>query len=308
MKAPRVSDTDAASLRRFPQDIVRIRAANPSPMTYGGTNTYILGRQDLVIIDPGPDLASHHDAILQEVDGRRVTRILVTHSHRDHSALARRLAESLAAPVLAFGHSDTGRSAIMNELRPQLNAEGGEGVDRAFQLDETLMDGDDMDLEGDPIRAIHTPGHMGNHMCFDWRGTLFSGDHVMGWASSLISPPDGDLNDFLTACHKLLTVPSETYLPGHGAPITEPHDRVKELIAHRETRTDAILRLLETTRATPRQLAEEIYSDIPSALLPAAERNVLAHLIALYEQGRVGTNGPVNAQGIFSLSGVGKLL
>ena len=296
-----MSDPEDLLIRAFSDSLVRLRAQNASPMTYSGTNTYILGRDSVTVIDPGPDDSSHLTEILDIISGRPVTQILVTHSHRDHSALALRLSHETGAPVLAFGTSDAGRSDIMRRLAPQLNAEGGEGVDVSFHPDQILSDGASITVDGSELLAIHTPGHMGNHMCFLWNGTLFSGDHIMGWASSLISPPDGDLNDFLASCRKLLTLPLDLILPGHGAPILSPEMRVNQLITHRDTRTKALLEALKDGPATPRALTEKLYTDIPSALLPAAERNVLAHLIALYAEARLTTNGPVNATAIFSL-------
>jgi glyoxylase-like metal-dependent hydrolase (beta-lactamase superfamily II) len=260
----------------------RILAPNPSPMTYRGTNTYIVGQTDLAVIDPGPDNADHLAAILAACEpGQRITHILVTHAHVDHSPLARALSRATGAPVLAYGDAQAGRSGVMEGLAQAGLAGGGEGVDKDFAPDECLADGATVTGSDWQLQAIWTPGHFGNHLCFAMGDILFTGDLVMGWASSLVSPPDGDLTDFMASCRRLRARSDRFYLPGHGAPVAEPASRIDWLIAHREAREAAILEALQAAPATAETLARQIYTETPAMLLPAAARNVFAHLIDL---------------------------
>ena len=269
------------------QDLTLVLAPNPSPMTERGTNTYILGDKSVVIIDPGPESAAHLDALRDAIDGRPVTHILLTHSHLDHSPLAQPLSQETGTPVYAFGRSDAGRSAVMAQLASEGLAGGGEGIDHDFMPDHCVADGETLRTPSGDISAHHTPGHIGNHLCFAWRDVLFTGDHVMGWASSLVSPPDGDLTDFMTSCAKLQNVPARAYYPGHGAPILEPKARLNWLIAHRQSREVQILGALDTTPQSAAAITRKVYHDVAPALLPAAERNVFAHLVDLVGKGEV---------------------
>lgn len=263
--------------------IRRILAPNPSAMTFRGTNTYLLGETDLAVIDPGPDDPAHLEAVLRAVGpGQRISHIFVTHAHLDHAPLARALAHRTGAAVLAYGTARAGRSAAMQQLAAAGLGDGGEGVDLAFQPDHCLQDGETVHAQGWSLTAHWTPGHLGNHMCFAARGAIFTGDLVMGWASSLVSPPDGDLSDFMASCAKLRALPAEVYHSGHGAPIEAPLARLDWLIAHRRSREAAILEHLAHGPADAETLARQIYTDTPPALLPAATRNVLAHLIDLH--------------------------
>ncbi len=263
----------------------RIVAPNPSPMTFRGTNTYLLGTSELAVIDPGPNDPAHLDAIQSAVlPGQKLTHICVTHAHLDHSPLARSLADWSKAPVLAFGRAEDGRSETMRQLAQSGCVGGGEGVDHAFNPDVRLSDGQVIKGDGWSLQALHTPGHMANHLCFAWDRVLFSGDLVMGWASSLVSPPDGDLGGFMSSLRRLSETDWQTFHAGHGAPIPTPNDRVKELLLHRMARESAILEGLAKGPANSQQLAQMIYTDTPKALLPAASRNVLAHLIDLMDK------------------------
>ncbi|GAA6158130.1 MBL fold metallo-hydrolase [Ruegeria sp. HU-ET01832] len=260
----------------------RILAPNPSPMTYRGTNTYLLGTKDCAVIDPGPMSETHLDAILSALQaGQRISHIIVTHTHLDHSPLAALLARRTGAPILAFGGPEAGRSTVMADLAQQGLAGGGEGIDTAFRPDIELADGETIEGDEWQLEVIHTPGHLGNHIALGWGNTCFTADHVMGWASSLVSPPDGDLTDFMQACHRLRDRTWSTFHAGHGAPITDPAARLDWLIQHRLTREAQILSALADQPGTARQLAERIYIETPKALLPAAERNVFAHLVDL---------------------------
>ncbi|MDR5651831.1 MBL fold metallo-hydrolase [Ruixingdingia sedimenti] len=258
----------------------RVIAANPSAFTGWGTNSYILGEGAVTLIDPGPPDRAHHAALLAALaPGERIARIVVTHSHLDHSPLARPLAEAARAPVLAFGATGAGDMARIGDLG------GGEGRDDGFVPDESLPDGAEIDLDGGPLRVLHTPGHFGNHICLEWGGMLFSGDHVMGWSTSIVSPPDGDMGAYMASLRRLQGQGFRRMFPGHGAPIEAPEARLAELIAHREGREAQILSALAERPADAATLAARIYRDIPPALLPAAARNVLAHLLDLADRG-----------------------
>jgi len=279
----------------------RVLAPNPSPMTFRGTNTYLLGQKDLAVIDPGPLSDAHLNAILDALEpGQRISHILVTHSHLDHSPLAVPLAEKTGAKILAFGDPDAGRSAIMTALARDGLAGGGEGIDTEFRPDIEVADGEIIVGEGWRLEVIHTPGHLGNHIALAWGDVCFTADHVMGWASSLVSPPDGDLTDFMAACHKLRARSWSVFHAGHGAPITNPTERLNWLIQHRLTREAQILSELDHRPGTARQLAERIYTDTPAALLPAAERNVFAHLVDLTGKFKVSPKGHLSETAVFN--------
>lgn len=267
--------------------LVRLRAPNPSPMTFRGTNTYVLGEQSLCVIDPGPDDPAHLSALLRVIAGRQVSHVIVTHSHLDHSALAGALARATKAPVLGFGDNLAGRSAVMRDLARREPAEGGEGVDHGFNPDQPLPDGAIVTGQDWQLRVIHTPGHFGNHICLRWGDVIFSGDHVMGWASSMVSPPDGDLTDFMTSCRRLRAEAALILYPGHGEPVTDPITRIDWLLAHRTAREAQILATLDVGPQTISTLTATLYTDTPAHLHPAAARNVFAHLIDLVGRGRV---------------------
>lgn len=279
----------------------RVLAPNPSPMTFRGTNTYLLGQSDIAVIDPGPDHVGHLEAILAALDpGQQISHIFVTHSHVDHSPLAHRLSAATGAPVLAFGASGTGRSAIMTELAASGLADAGEGIDPDFSPDILLTDGETVGGPDWELTALWTPGHLGNHLSFAMGDMAFVGDLVMGWASSLVSPPDGDLTDFMASCRRLRARGAEAFHAGHGAPIETPMARLDWLIEHRLSREAAILQQLEHGSADASALAKAIYTETPAALLPAAERNVLAHLIDLYGRKRVQPLGVLSEHTIFT--------
>lgn len=280
----------------------RLLAPNPSPMTYRGTNTYLVGTTELAVIDPGPDMQPHLEAILACVlPGQRISHIIVTHSHLDHSPLARALSASCGAPVYGFGPSETGRSAIMQQLVTAGMTSGGEGIDSDFVPDITLADGEILSAAGWQLEVIHTPGHLGNHIALALDDACFTADHVMGWASSLVSPPDGDLTDFMTSCARLRARNWRVFYPGHGAAITAPQERLDWLIGHRKSREAEILACLAQAPATPTELARVIYQETPAALLPAAERNVFAHLVDLAGRSKVAPCGAFTETGSFQI-------
>lgn len=281
--------------------IRRILAPNPSPMTYLGTNTYLLGTKHIAVFDPGPRDDRHLSAILDAVGhDARVTHIFVTHSHLDHSPLASELADETGAQIHAFGRSKDGQSDFMRQLEQNGYDAGGEGIDHTFSPDVYLSDGAVIEGKDWTIRAIHTPGHMSNHMCFAAGKHAFSGDHVMDWATSMVSPPDGDLSDFMTSCRKLLTIEWDAFYPGHGDIVRTPNDRIKWLIDHRCGREREIEQALQNGPNTARAIAEMIYTDIDPRLIPAATRNVFAHLLDLSAKGLITFEKPLSADSIFS--------
>lgn len=282
MDAPPPFDPVPGRAEHLAPGLRRVLAPNPSPMTFRGTNSYILGEGRVAVIDPGPALPSHLEALLAALaPGETVSHILVTHSHVDHSPLARPLAERTGAPVLAFGDSAAGRRS---DLAAVASLGGGEGVDAGFVPDIRLADGEEIAGPGWRLMALHTPGHMGNHLCFAWEDALFTGDHVMGWSSSMISPPEGDLGAFMASLERLSARADGPLFPAHGAPVPDGRARIVALAAHRRARAGEILAALGRGSATPAALAEAIYTGTPPALLGAATRNVLAHLIDFLDQ------------------------
>ena len=251
-----------------PENGIRcVLAPNASPMTYWGTNSYIVGEGQVAIIDPGPDDPTHLTALLDALEpGESVSHIFVTHSHVDHSPLARTLSAQTGAPVLAYGDSQAGRSSVMAKLVKQGMTDGGEGIDRDFSPDIKMQDGECVSGDSWALSAIWTPGHIGNHLCFAWGDRVFTGDHIMGWASSLVSPPDGDLTDFMASLHRLADHPARVYYPGHGAPVTDPASRRQWLIDHRLDREKSIIATLTAGPQTVRAITESIYVDTNPAL------------------------------------------
>ena len=279
-----------------------VLAPNPSPMTYWGTNTYLLGTDSLAVIDPGPLDDIHLAALIAAINGRPVSHILVTHSHLDHSPLARAVSDATSAPILAFGDSFAGRSEIMKTLAATDELGGGEGVDLNFKPDVLLTSGDIIDGGGWQLTALHTPGHFGNHLSFLWGNAAFTGDHMMGWASSLVSPPDGDLTDFMESCTVLANSDMTRAYSGHGAPIQDAQSRLADLVSHRLGREAEILAALCNGPATPSDLTAHIYRDVPKPLLPMAQRNVLAHLVDLTQRGKASPIGPLSATAQYVLT------
>lgn len=277
-----------------------VLAANPSPMTERGTNTWLLGEGDVTVIDPGPPDPAHLNAILAALrPGERVAQIVVTHAHLDHSPAARPLARATGAPVFAFGPAGAGRSGRMAALAaadPAGALGGGEGVDAAFAPDESLPDGAELDLgrSAGRLAALHTPGHFGNHLSLQWGARIFTGDLVMGWAPSLVSPPDGDLTDFMASLDRVEALGPARLYPGHGAPVADGLARIQALRTHRQGREAAIRAALAEGAADLPDLVARVYADTPPALHPAAARNLLAHLIDLDHRGlaRLSLTGP----------------
>lgn len=301
IQAPDDFDPPVGQAIHLAPGVRRLLAPNPSPMTYRGTNTYLIGDRELAVIDPGPALPEHLEAILTALEpGQSISHIIVTHTHVDHSPLAAPLSKRTGAKIWAFGGPEAGRSTVMTELAQAGLAGGGEGIDTAFRPDITVADGERIEGDNWTLEVVHTPGHLGNHIALALGDSCFTADHVMGWASSLVSPPDGDLTDFMAACARLRARDWSVFHPGHGAPIDDPAGRLDWLINHRLMREAQILSALEQGPATARHLAERIYTETPSALLPAAERNVFAHLVDLFGKSCVKPTDRLSATSEFS--------
>jgi glyoxylase-like metal-dependent hydrolase (beta-lactamase superfamily II) len=270
--------------------IRRVVARNPSPFTFKGTGTYIVGHGQVAVIDPGPDIAAHIDALLAALSGETITHILITHTHLDHSPAAAAIKEATGARTYGFGPHGCGRA----EDKTGVGGVTEEGGDHAFAPDIVMRDGDAFEGPGWRLAAVHTPGHTSNHLCFALpeERTLFSGDHVMGWSTSVIAPPDGDMAAYMRSLEKLLRRDDAVYWPTHGPSIPDPKPFVRAFIAHRHERADAILaHLAQGDEAIPAIVAQ-VYVGLDPRLKGAAARSVLAHLVELVETGKVASDGP----------------
>jgi len=265
----------------------RVTAANESPFTFRGTNTFLIGSSDLTILDPGPADPKHLEAVMQAVEKARVAKILVSHSHHDHTAGAPLLKEPTGAPIFA---ASSRRSAQREAgaFRPDAEADTG------FRPDRILRDGDIVEGQDYRLEVVATPGHASDHLAFALAGTniLFSGDHVMGWSTSVVAPPDGSMTDYMASLDRLLNRPEDLYLPAHGGPIRNAHDYVRELKAHRLEREAAILNALHGGTATVPELVTQVYVPLDPRLGAAAGLSTLAHLEALVARGIVNSDGP----------------
>jgi len=239
----------------------------------------------VAIVDPGPDLAEHVDALLDAVRGETVSHILVTHTHTDHSPAVKAVQAATGAPSYAFGPHGT---------RPEDGASES-GADYDFTPDHVVGDGDVITGNGWSVEALHTPGHCSNHLCFRLReeDALFCGDHVMGWSTSIVSPPDGDMAAYMASLEKVGKFGASRYFPTHGAPIEDPEPYVKALLAHRHEREAQIMAELASGPATITEMVPRMYAAVDPKLYPAAARSVLAHLIHMVETGRVKVDGDV---------------
>jgi glyoxylase-like metal-dependent hydrolase (beta-lactamase superfamily II) len=276
-------------------NVRRIVARNPSPFTFRGTGTYVIGSGEVAVIDPGPDLPEHVEALLTGLAGERVTHILITHTHRDHSPAAAALKAATGAPTWGFGPHAGG-------VRGELGVE--EGGDWDFVPDVAVRDGERIAGRGWRFEAVHTPGHTSNHLCFalEDSGILFSGDHVMGWSTSVISPPDGDMAAYMASLDKLLGRLDTVYWPTHGPAIGEPQRHVRAFIAHRREREAGILDCLSAGVEQTDGIVERLYVDLQPGLRRAAGRSVQAHLIDLVERGIVECDGPPTVEARYRLA------
>lgn len=290
---------DATEIAELQDGVLRLRAPNHGPMTGTGTNTYLLfGPDGAVVIDPGPNHPPHLVAILTALGNTALRAILITHAHLDHSALTLALKAATGARVMAFGGATAGRSTRMQRLSDQGLA-GGEGADAGFAPDDLLTDAQTICIAGLEIGVLHTPGHMGGHLCFALGHVLFSGDHVMGWSTSLIAPPDGDMAAYMASLSGLSARAWTQFLPGHGEAIRDPAARLDEILTHRRAREAQVLAALQIAPGTPADLAAMLYTDIAATLWPAAARNILAHLIDLHDRNLVATDDQITIDALF---------
>lgn len=268
---------------RMAPGVARIVAENPSPFTFKGTNTYLVGAGALAVIDPGPDDPAHRAAILAAADGRPITHILVTHTHRDHVDGLAELQRATGAVSYGFG-----REKLPTSL-PSVTPSGGEFVDYDFQPDVKMQHGDVISGSDWRLVALHTPGHAPDHLCFelDGHGVLFSGDHVMAWNTTVIAPPEGSMANYIASLEKLLERQNAIYLPGHGAEIEEPQRAVKAYLLHRQWREQAVLRAVRGGVGSIRNIVQLIYPDLPEALITAASLSVQAHVEHLMDKGEI---------------------
>ena len=283
---------------RVVPDVARITVNNPSAFTFHGTNSYLVGRDTLAVIDPGPEDDAHFAALLRAIAGRPVSHIFVSHTHVDHSPLTRRLAEETGATVLAEGPHRPARPLRIGEINP-LDASG----DTDFVPDVALANDQLVQGDGWALRAIHTPGHTANHVSFalEGTGTLFSADHVMAWSTSIVAPPDGAMSDYMASLDRLLQRDDTLFLPGHGGPVTQPAAFMRGLKAHRKMRERAIIERLRGGDRTIPDMVAAIYRDTDPRLHGAAGLSVLAHLEDLVGRGIAAAEGEPSIDGVFFL-------
>jgi glyoxylase-like metal-dependent hydrolase (beta-lactamase superfamily II) len=264
--------------------VTRILAPNPSPFTYTGTQTYLVGTSALAVIDPGPNEPAHLDALIAAIAGRKLVAILCTHTHRDHSPAAAPLKALTGAPIIGCA------PLTLEDAGPRADA----AFDTSYAPDRVLADGESIAGEGWTLTAVATPGHTSNHLCFALpeSGALFSGDHVMGWSTTVVAPPDGDMASYMASLDRLMGRDQDRiYYPAHGEPIERPHRFVRGLIGHRKQREGQILRLLKADVGAVPDMVARMYVGLDPRLNGAAGRSVLAHLIDLRDRGLVIEEG-----------------
>lgn len=275
--------------------IQRVVAPNAGPFTAWGTGSYIVGRDTVAVIDPGPARDDHLAALTVALEGRTVSHILVTHTHLDHSPLASILAAQTGAPVLAYGPHGAGREAGL--AGEQVEA----GADMDFTPDIRLADGELVEGDGWTLEAIHTPGHTSNHLCFALREeqALFTGDHIMGWSTTIISPPDGDMAQYMASLDKVKARGEKRLIPCHGPVIDDPEAFIAALIAHRQAREAKILAAVRDGMEAVEPIVARVYTDVAQDLHAAAARSTLAHLIHLVDQGLVVANDGLGLDALY---------
>jgi glyoxylase-like metal-dependent hydrolase (beta-lactamase superfamily II) len=261
--------------------IARVLAHNPSAFTYYGTQTYLIGNCEVAIVDPGPDLPEHLDALDQAIGGRRVVAIMCTHTHRDHSPAARPLADRSGAPIIGCA------PLALETVGPRADA----SFDGDYAPDRVLDDGDSIEVDGVPVAAVATPGHTSNHLCFAYEGALFSGDHVMGWSTTVVVPPDGDMAAYMASLDKLRQRDDRIYYPAHGPAVTNPQQYVRHLVGHRMQREKQILSLVRQQARPISDIVTNAYPGLDPRLVMAAGGSVLAHLLDLQRRGLVERQG-----------------
>jgi glyoxylase-like metal-dependent hydrolase (beta-lactamase superfamily II) len=274
-------DAPYAKLEQLEPGIARVLAHNPSAFTYYGTQTYLAGTGEVAVIDPGPDLPEHLDALEQAIAGRPVKAIVCTHTHRDHSPASRPLAERTGAPIIGCA------PLALETVGPRADA----AFDGDYAADRVLADGDALEIDGKPLTAVATPGHTSNHLCLAYQGALFTGDHVMGWSTTVVVPPDGDMAAYMQSLGKLRHRDDRIYYPAHGPAVGKPQQYVRSLIGHRMQREKQILKLVGEKPRGIADIVTNAYPGLDPRLVIAAGGSVLAHLLDLRRRGLVQQSG-----------------
>ncbi|NEI32281.1 MBL fold metallo-hydrolase [Rhizobium ruizarguesonis] len=269
--------------------VERVTVNNPGPFTFFGTNSYIVGSSSVAVIDPGPEDEAHYQALMAALGGRAVTHIFVSHTHRDHSPLAKRLQTATGAVTVGQGPHRPARPLREGEINPF-----SESSDLSFVPDIALSDGESLSGDGWALSAVLTPGHTANHAAFalEGRDILFSGDHVMAWSTSIVAPPDGSMADYMESLERLIARDDRLLLPGHGGPVTEPASFLRALKAHRLRREQAVLARVQAGDGRIAEMVKVIYRDTDPKLHGAAALSVLAHIEDLLERGEIAADGP----------------
>ena len=270
-------DAPYAKLEQVEPGIARVLAHNPSAFTYYGTQTYLAGTSEVAVIDPGPDLPEHIEALEKAIGGRPVAAIMCTHTHRDHSPAARELARLTGAPIIGCA------ALALETVGPRADA----AFDGDYAPDRVLIDGEVLEVDGKSIVAVSTPGHTSNHLCFAYEGALFSGDHVMGWSTTVVVPPDGDMAAYMQSLDRLRQREDRVFYPAHGPAVTNPQQYVRGLMGHRMQREKQILKLVSDVPRSIPDIVANAYPGLDPRLVPAAGGSVLAHLVDLERRGLV---------------------
>ncbi|MBY5424842.1 MBL fold metallo-hydrolase [Rhizobium leguminosarum] len=276
--------------------VERVTVNNPGPFTFFGTNSYIVGSSSVAVIDPGPEDEAHFQALMTALGGRAVTHIFVSHTHRDHSPLARRLQAATGAVTVGQGPHRPARPLREGEINPF-----SESSDLSFVPDLALSDGESLSGDGWALSAVLTPGHTANHAAFALAGRdiLFSGDHVMAWSTSIVAPPDGSMADYMASLERLIAREDRLLLPGHGGPVTEPPSFLRALKAHRLKREQAVLARVQAGDQRIAEMVKVIYRDTDPKLHGAAALSVLAHIEDLLERGEIAADGPPSLAALY---------
>jgi glyoxylase-like metal-dependent hydrolase (beta-lactamase superfamily II) len=287
---------DYGTAVKVAENVQRLTVNNPSAFTFHGTNSYIVGDRSVAVIDPGPEDEVHFQALMRALEGREVTHIFVSHTHRDHSPLAKRLKAATGAITVAEGPHRAARPLHEGERNPF-----AESADSDFVPDLALDDNETVPGDGWALTALHTPGHTANHAAFalDRDGIVFSADHVMAWATTIVAPPDGAMSDYMASLDRLLERDDRLFLPGHGGPVNDPAAFMRGLRTHRRMREKAVLTRIKAGDRTIAEMVKVIYRSTDPRLHGAAALSVLAHIEDLIEKGLVETDGPPSLTGIY---------
>ena len=281
MDVPILADQPYARLEPIEPGIARLLARNPSAFTYTGTQSYLIGEAEVAVIDPGPAEAKHVAAIIAAIGGRKLVAIMCTHTHRDHSPAAAPLKAATGAPIIGCA------PLALATVGPRADA----SFDGDYVADRVLGDSETIMVDGAPLTTVATPGHTSNHLCFAYRGALFTGDHVMGWSTTVVVPPDGDMADYMASLNRLRGREDRVYYPAHGPAVTKPRQLVRGMIGHRMQRERQILRLVGEGKTTISAIIAGAYPGLDPRLVPAAGGSVLAHLVDLERRGVVQSDG-----------------